>query len=156
MSGITMGMVDAIIQQLKVKLPHLAIEYFPEKPESYRLNHALGALLVSYSGADFHKPDDTGFVVQERVLTFSIAAIVRQLNGRNGAVEVLDQARVAIVGYKPPNCRRKIWALREKFLGQSEGLWQYALDIATIGIQVEDATVGEDIPVQPFSFEESQ
>lgn len=156
-AGITMGMVDAIIAQLKVKLPKLAAEYFPERPDDYRLNHPVGALLVHYPGAHFTPPTDTGFVVQEREMVFTITVIMRQLNGRDGAVNVLDQVKLALIGFKPPNCRRKCWARQEKFLGQVSGLWQYTLDIATTGVAVEDTQVGAGVPVQSVdAFEESQ
>ena len=159
-AGVTMGMVDAIIAQLKVKLPNLAVEYFPERPDDYRLNHPKGALLVHYPGANFTPPSDTGFVVQEREMVFTITVIMRQLNGRDGAVNVLDELKLALIGFKPPNCRRKCWARHEKFLGQVSGLWQYALDIATTGVAVEDVQVATGVPVQSVGavedFEENE
>lgn len=42
--------LDAVLTRLREKLPQLQVEYFPEKPAEYRLNHPVGALLVSYAG----------------------------------------------------------------------------------------------------------
>lgn len=47
--------LDAVLTRLREKLPQLQVEYFPEKPAEYRLNHPVGALLVSYAGSRFDK-----------------------------------------------------------------------------------------------------
>lgn len=125
--------------RLEKQVPKMAVESFPERPSEYRLNHPRGALLVSYAGGRFGAPDDVGIVVQSRTITLSITVVMRQLNGNGGAVDVLDQVRHALTGFKPPNCRRKMWAVSEKFLGESAGLWQYALDMNTEGVLVEDS-----------------
>ncbi|HAU8965466.1 TPA: hypothetical protein JEW93_003648, partial [Escherichia coli] len=54
--------LDAVLARLREKLPQLQVEYFPEKPSEYRLNHSVGALLLSYAGSRFDRPDDTGAV----------------------------------------------------------------------------------------------
>lgn len=120
------------------------MEYFPDKPAEYRLNHPKGALLVSYLGAKYdepdrhlgHRPARRGQVRHHRQ---------RQLNGKDGAVAVLTRLRSALIGYKPPNCRRKR-AVGEQFLGESAGIWQYALDVAVEAIVVED----EDVDTGPL------
>ena len=35
----TLQIIDAVVERLKVKLPQLAVEYFPDRPAEYRLNH---------------------------------------------------------------------------------------------------------------------
>jgi hypothetical protein len=116
----------------------LAVEYFPERPDEYRLNHPTGALLVSYPGSDFGDTVDVTFVMQPRSLKVSVTVVLRQLHGKGGAVDVLDLVRRSLVGWRPPDCK-KMRALSEKFLGQTAGLWQYAVDFAAEGVQVEDA-----------------
>ena len=80
------------------------------------------------------------------MVKFAITATLRQLNGKDGAVAVLTRLRSALIGYKPSNCRRKVWAVGEQFLGESAGIWQYALDVATEAIVVED----EDVDTGPL------
>ena len=139
--AVTLTIIDAVVARLKAAFPDLAVEYFPDKPAEYRLNHPKGALLVSYLGAKYDEPIDTSAVVQPAVIKFAITATLRQLNGKEGAVAVLTRLRSALIGYKPPNCRRKVWAIGEQFLGESAGIWQYALDVATEAIVVEDDDV---------------
>jgi hypothetical protein len=141
--GITLQIIDAVKARLATLLPGLAVEYFPERPDEYRLNHPKGALLVSYLGGQFGETVDTEFIVQDRTVKLTVTVVLRQLNGKSGAIDVLDSVRLALVGFKPPHCRKKIRALSEKFLGESAGLWQYAVDVATEAMQVEDATVGD-------------
>lgn len=139
----TLQMIDAVVERLRTKLPALAVEYFPEQPTDYRLNHSRGALLVSYPGSQFGDTVDAAIIAQPRTVKLSITVILRQLNGRGGAVDVLDLVRLALVGFRLPDCR-KMRAVSEKFLGESAGLWQYAADFAAEAMQVEDAegTVG--------------
>ena len=70
--------IDAVVARLKEKLPTLAVEYFPEKPAEYRLNHPKGALLVSYAGSRFDKPNDTSAVIQAQTVQLCVTVVFRQ------------------------------------------------------------------------------
>lgn len=144
--AVTLTIIDAVVARLKERMPDLAVEYFPDKPSEYRLNHPRGALLVSYLGAKYQEPIDTSAVVQPATIKIAVTATLRQLNGKDGAVAVLTRLRSALIGYKPTNCRRKVWATAEQFLGESAGIWQYALDVATETVLVED----EDVEAGPL------
>jgi hypothetical protein len=154
--GITREIVEAVHGRLAGLLPGLRVEFFPERPAEYRLNHSVGALLVSHLGGKFEEPDDIGFVVQARTVKLSVTVVLKQLNGRDGALDVLDLVRAALVGFKPPHCRRKLYALDEKFLGEEAGIWQYALDFATEAVQVEDADIGTEPLLTQVTYEETQ
>ncbi|WP_369951985.1 Gp37 family protein [Ralstonia syzygii] len=149
----TLEIIDALVQRLKAKLPQLAVEYFPDKPADYRLNHPRGALLVSYLGSQFDKTVDVTYIAQPRTVKLSVTVILRQLHGRGGAVDVVDDVRRALIGWKPPDCR-KVWAVSDKFLGETAGLWQYAVDLATQSMLVEDADVGTETPLTQVTYEE--
>ena len=79
--AVTLTIIDAVVARLKAAFPDLAVEYFPDKPAEYRLNHPKGALLVSYLGAKYDEPIDTSAIVQPAVVKFAITATLRQLNG---------------------------------------------------------------------------
>ena len=151
----TLQIIDAMVERLHRKLPALVVEYFPERPADYRLNHPRGALLVSYAGSQFGDTVDVTYVAQPRTVKLSITVILRQLNGRGGAIDVLDLVRQAVVGFRLPDCR-KARAVSEKFLGETAGLWQYAVDFSAEAMQVED-TEGESGPLlTEVIYEESQ
>ena len=139
-SARTLPIIDSVVERLKEKLPNVAAEYFPEEPKNYRLNHPVGALLVSFPGSVFGLPPASGQNAaqlpgrvrpQEREVGLRITVVLRQLNGRNGAIDVLDDVRDALRGFRPPGCRSDLAYLGEQFLGQLDGLWQYALDART-------------------------
>ncbi|MBS1186687.1 MAG: hypothetical protein H6R04_705 [Burkholderiaceae bacterium] len=134
----TLQMIEAVVQRLKAKFPALAVEYFPDKPDEYRLNHPKGALLVSYSGGKFGESIDVTYIAQPRDVEITITVVMRQLNGRGGAVDVLDLVRTALLGFRMPDCR-KMRATDEKFLGETAGLWQYVVDFSAEAMLVEDA-----------------
>lgn len=149
----TLQIIDALVVRLKAKLPQLAVEYFPDKPTEYRLNHPRGALLVSYLGSQFDKTVDVTYIAQPRTVKLSVTVILRQLNGRGGAVDVVDDVRRALIGWQPPDCR-KVWAVSDKFLGETAGLWQYAVDLASQSMLVEDSDVNTGQPLTQITYEE--
>ncbi len=150
----TLAILESVAARLQARLPNLAVEYFPERPAEYRLNHAVGALLISYAGSRFDQTVDLTYVVQPRQLTLTVTVVLRQLNGRGGAVDVLDQVRTALTGFRPPDCK-KVRMLAEKFLGQNDGLWQYALDAATEAMLVEDTEAEGGPPLSQVTYEET-
>lgn len=153
--AVTLTIIDAVVARLKAAFQDLAVEYFPDKPAEYRLNHPKGALLVSYLGAKYQEPVDTSAVVQPATVKLTVTAVLRQLNGKDGAVAVLMRLRAALIGYKPPHCRRKVWAVGEQYLGETAGIWQYALDVATEAVVVEDTDIGNEAPLTHITAADS-
>lgn len=150
----TLDIIDAVVARLKAKIPQLAVESFPDRPAEYRLNHPKGALLVSYLGSQFDATVDLTYITQPRTLKLSVTVILRQLNGKGGAVDVVDAVRLALVGFRPPDCR-KLFAVSEKFLGETAGLWQYAVDVATKSMLVEDADINTEPSLTVVNNEEN-
>lgn len=150
----TLQIIDAAVARLKAKLPQLAVEYFPDRPSEYRLNHPKGALLVSYPGSQFDGTVDINYVAQPRVVRVSVAVLLRQLNGKGGAVDVVDDVRRALVGWRPPDCR-KVQAKAETFLGETAGIWQYTVELTSQCMLVEDADVDTESPLTQVTYEET-
>jgi Gp37 protein len=134
----------------------LAVEHFPDKPESYRLTHRVGAALVTYRGATYGEMRDIGAIIQERRLEFEITVMVRDLgwavggqpDGTSpGAYAILEAVRAALTGFQVPGAR-KMYPLSEKFLGRDRegGLWMYAIRFALVTVAVETSDA-EDFPL---------
>lgn len=139
--SITWGLLEAAVQHLAAKLPGFAVEYFPEAPGDYRLNHPRGALLVGYGGSRYGEPVSLGAMAQQRWATVTVTLVFRQLNGRDGAVMALDDVIGALLGWRLPNTRGGLQAKRSRFLGQISGLWQYDIDFEApaMAVAVESA-----------------
>lgn len=137
----TLQIIEAIKVRLTAKFPTLAVEYFPDKPDEYRLNHPRGALLVSHLGSKFDETVATDVIVQPRYPKFSVTVVLRQLNGNGGALDVSGQVILALAGFKAPDCK-KMWIVAERYLGETAGLWQYAVDVSTETMLVEDTDIG--------------
>lgn len=150
----TMEIINATELRLRAKLPSLAVEYFPEKPGDYRLNHPKGALLISYAGSRYDETKDISYVAQPRALRLAITVMMRQLHGRNGAVEAVDLVRRALLGWRPPDCR-KAQITADKYLGETAGIWQYAVDFTAQSMVVEDTEVNTEKPLTKVTYEES-
>ncbi|HGJ5880614.1 MAG TPA: Gp37 family protein [Arsenophonus nasoniae] len=142
----TCTLLSAVVERLRLQLPGLHVDFFPERPEQFRLNHPHGAVLVSYGKSRFGQTQDIGVVIQPQTVRLTATVVVRQLNGKDGAVAVLDQVRQCLGGWRPPDCQRDIWLVEEVFLGQTEGLWQYALTVETVTVFIQNDSP-EDNPL---------
>ncbi|MDR1709657.1 MAG: Gp37 family protein [Candidatus Accumulibacter sp.] len=151
----TLEIIEATAARLREKLPQFAVEFYPDKPREYRLNHPRGALLVSYAGSRYGNPDDTAYVAQRRTLQLTVNVVMRQLNGRGGAVEAIDAARLALLGWRPPDCQ-KLRAAAETYLGEQAGLWQYALDLSCESVVIEDTVDTAGPLLTEVNYEDSE
>lgn len=83
--SLTKLVIDDIVAKLKAQVVNeLAVEYYPEKPANYRLNHANGALLVNYARSNYPKHDDTFAVIRPREQVFTVTIVARNLHDRYG------------------------------------------------------------------------
>ncbi|ELC7370369.1 Gp37 family protein [Salmonella enterica] len=138
----TLPVLDDLVARLRVRLPGLHVAYFPDSPDAFTLTHPVGAVLLSYSRSTYGTSESTGTVVQPQTMRFVATVVLRQLNGRDGAVDVLDSVRQALGGWRPQNCLRPVWLVEDTFLGEVQGLWQYALTFATQSFFIQD----DDLP----------
>ncbi|MFE8103577.1 Gp37 family protein [Brenneria goodwinii] len=148
--------IDAVIARLKEKFPTMQIEHFPGKSADFQLHNPNGAILVSYPGSRFGRPKDTSALVQTHFIVLNATVVFRQSNGNQGVVAILDSVRQALCGYQPPNCRRKIWLMRDMFLGNVGDLWQYRLNFATESVLLEDTDLPDGSLLTEVNYEESE
>jgi hypothetical protein len=138
---------DAIVTQLSSQIDSIEIAHYPDRPETWRLTHRVGAALVMYKGAQYGDFLDTAAIIQERKLEFEISVMMRDLgwavggdpSGPSpGAYAIIEAIRTALTGFVIPGCR-KIYPLREKFMKRDKqgGVWTYASTFALSTVAVE-------------------
>lgn len=141
----------AIVNQLRGHIETIEIAHYPDKPETYRMTHRIGAALVRYDGADYGRLIDTSAVVQERRLKFEITLMMRDLGwsfgggadgASPGAYVTLESVRAVLTGFQVPGCG-KMYPLREKFVERDKqgGVWIYAIVFALTTAAVEPPTM---------------
>src|SRR5216684_4653130 len=69
----------AMVNQLSNQINTIEVAHYPDRPETYRLTHRVGAALVRFDGAAYGELIDTAAVVQRRTLSFAIRLMVRDL-----------------------------------------------------------------------------
>jgi len=154
MNSITQEMLDALLAHLKTNSGKaLAVEFFPDAPQSYRLNHPAGAVLLMFAGSRFGRSQSLDRIVQPRELTFAVTLVTKRLNGAKGAVPYLDALRSALVGFTPPHCQMGLAASGESFVGQVSGLWHYRQEYTTQSMQVEVLPADVGLPLVNADFE---
>lgn len=132
----TNRVLNAVLKRLKEKLP-IPVEFFPDRAACFRLNHDIGTCLLSYGKSTYGKVKDTSVVIQPQTLRFTATLVFRQLNGNQGAIEALDWVRRALGGFRPPDCKSAIIFIDDVFLGELNGLWQYAISFETQSFFIE-------------------
>lgn len=140
----------AIIAQLRSSIDAIEILHYPDRPESYRLMHRIGAALVRYEGAKYGSLSDTTAIVQERRLAFEITVMMRDLgwnfggevgNTSPGAYAMIEAIRATLTGFRIPGCS-KMFPLNEKFVERDKqgAVWIYAISFALRTVAVEDSS----------------
>lgn len=132
----TQPIIDALRDHLQQAIPWVQVDEFPERPADYQFIHPVGAVLVAYQGSQFTAIEGLGQIAQQRNITLQLTVIGASLHGDSGALAILDEVRLAIVGFAPPNCL-PCHLIREQFLSENAGAWQYALTVQTETQQVE-------------------
>jgi len=72
----------------------------------------------------------------ERAMALALTVFGRGLNHDGAALDLLDALRLAITGYRPPDCE-PCHLISEQFLAEEGGAWQYQLIAQTETQQVE-------------------
>lgn len=142
---------NVILAQLQSAIGTIEIAHYPDRPESYRMTHRIGAALVRYEGARYERLMDTAAVVQERRLQFEITVLMRDLgwgvggppDGTSpGAYAMIEQVRAALTGFRVPGCS-KMYPLRERFVARDKqgAVWVYAIrfGLATAAVEPSSA-----------------
>ncbi len=131
---------EAIVNQLRSQINSIEIAHYPDRPETWRLTHRVGAALVMYKGAHYGEMLDTAAIIQERKLEFEISIMMRDLgwavgsdpSGPSpGAYAIIEGIRTALTGYRIPGCRQ-MYPVSEKFVKRDKqgGVWTYASTFA--------------------------
>ncbi|MFJ4141422.1 Gp37 family protein [Pseudomonas sp. NPDC089734] len=151
----TEQLIASIVDRLATGFgKELMVELFPESPGVYRMNHPRGAVLVAFGKSTFDESEAFDSMFQARKITFRLTLVFRQLNGKDGAISYLDRIRARLTGWKAPHCDIACRAVAEAFIGQSQGLWQYSLDISTRSTQIQTMEPESGYYAKSFSSEE--
>lgn len=146
---------DAIIDRLLAKTSkRVLVQSYPDDPETWEPTHGIGALLVRYTEGNYGDTMDTGLVVQDREMLFEVTMAMWSLRGKQGGIyNYMEAVRVALSGFTPPNCTRKLTPVGEGYVGRGTGLksksrrlWQYQITFRTETMNIEVAEV-EQVPL---------
>lgn len=140
----TLPILESIRQQIETETQRFSIELFPDDLAHYNLTDEFGAVLVQYAGSRFESLDSTDIIQQRRKVLVALTVIARSQHDDTGALDMLDQVRLAVVGFIPTNCT-PCHLISEEFAGEDSGLWQYQLIIQTETWQVENRKP-QDLP----------
>lgn len=126
---------NKIIERLKEQVGEVEIISFPDNPAEYKLLHPKGALLVRFAGSDYEESEAEVLIRQVVKLLWDVVIVSRNLRNHYGAYDLLDKVRAALTGFEIAETR--MFPVREDFLMEESGLWQYGSRFAFRSIHVE-------------------
>lgn len=141
----TLPILMAFKQHLNERFPEWDVQLMPEDTQSYFLSHPNGGILISYAGSTFGDVRSAKEITQTRKVHLLFTVLSRDLHNDFGALQLLDDLRLALVGFRPPNCLPS-WLIEEQFDEQQSGIWIYQLVLATETMQVEQIQRGKTKP----------
>jgi hypothetical protein len=133
---------NSIINRLKDNFSNFLVDGFPEKPQEFTLIHPVGAILIHYRGGSYSGSDAINFVNQDKKMEFAITLVTRNLRSNNGTYEVLEQLKQVLCGYKIVGCS-KLVPVKEGFLSENSGIWQYEITFTLTTPSVENLEEGD-------------
>lgn len=139
----TLPILNAFKDRLNARFPDWDCQLMPSEPSRYRLSHPNGAILISYAGSDFGEPRPSSSITQSRTLHILFTVMSRNLHNDFGAIALLDNLRLTLVGFRPPNCS-ECYLKEEQFDEQASGIWVYQLVLATQTMQVQQCEQAVD------------
>lgn len=140
----------AILARLRSAIGTIEIAHYPDRPETYRMTHRIGAALVRYEGAKYGRLADTAAVAQERRLEFEITLMMRDLGwtlggqagaASPGAYAMIEAVRAALTGFQIAGCS-KMHPIRERFVERDKqgAVWVYAIIFGLTTAAVEPSS----------------
>lgn len=126
----------ALLVRIGQAVPGYLVQSYPERPSGFNLIHPKGAVLVRFAGGSYGVPLATDVVVQERRTEWELTVVVRHLREHGGLYTVLDLLRTALTGFQIAGCEKAL-PVKEEFLSETDGVWQYAMLLAVPTVNVE-------------------
>lgn len=124
-----------IVAKLTGDLSGVKVESYPESPDSYKLIHPNGAVLVRYSGSYFDDsvPNRNKETDQRRVLEWTISILSRNLhshsNATYGIYVLIEAVRESLTGYTVNSLTQSTVLIptRDQFITQAGGVWEHEI-----------------------------
>lgn len=118
---------NGIVERLKARLNVPEILKMPDRPETYKLIHPVGAVLVGYARSKYDAPKSSPSIHQTGRVEIDVLFKFRSLRDHHALYDSLSDARTALLGYKPDSTNR-LYLLDEQFIDHDaeNGLWMWA------------------------------
>lgn len=119
-----------VVARLRERIPEAVaqIDAMPDRPEQFRLNHPIAALLVQY-------PESTSVqkgAQLERKIVMDVYVLTQQLSGPSGIDHYLDMVATALFGYKVGAGFSGLQPVRDRFVDVNDERWQYVITFECI------------------------
>lgn len=118
-------------------------------------SHPEGGLFVQYAGSTFAPSVDAGHVMQPRTVALTVNVLARGDAAPGAALDELDRVRRRLTGFRAPDCRAALLSA-EKYVGETAGLLQYAVEFALQTVLVEEADITPEANLTVVNYEETR
>lgn len=114
-----------LVERLQGYLEDVDVLPYPNKPDGYYLKHAVGEVLVKYSGSEFENPAFGNS--QDAELNIDIVLVFRDLNSESGSIYAyLHKIKQSLMGWNCDLCG-SFRVQKEEILVYDNGIWQASI-----------------------------
>lgn len=129
--GIIAQIESAMVDRLKLAMPDIVVDAYPESPDKYQTLHNKGAVLVSYRNRNRIEDSATFCGLNESECFFNINILIRHLRQRDanqGAYDLLELIEEELHEWEPgiDGCGAFEF-VRDGFIREDGGLWMYGM-----------------------------
>lgn len=168
MSDVSLRVRDAMVERVKTaSLAKLHVRARPKKVDLKTFNALAqtGSVLIQNTGSRYEpRSRALGSVVQEREMFFDVVVIYRnaaeRISGDGGADDEVYDYVFEIInvlqGWRPPDCYEAMRVLRDDFIDERDGIWQYGIRFAVKTLVVQTTSTAEEPRLSEVSFNENQ
>ncbi|GEM_PF-5105742 len=114
---------DTIIDTLK-SVVNGSVKAYPQNPNKYFLQSAVGEVLVRYAGRSPKETDLAGALIRQEYI-FEIVFVYRNLRGDKGVYTALNKAYETLQGAQVAESAKPLEFNDERFLDENNGVWQF-------------------------------
>ena len=133
----TTDIENKILARLEERIKDLAIEGFPDDPDTYTLSHPNGAILLHYGGSGYEKPDTYNIIIQAQEMQWPMTIVARSLRDHTGIYAYLSAVKAALTGYRVPGYT-KLYMVDDRYLGRVNDTHQHGVTVALRGTHEEE------------------
>lgn len=151
----------SMVRRLTQKMTGWEVDDFPNAPDRYPWAHKTATLLVVFEGTTYGDVESMSPPSATRDIDMSVTVLARNLRGDLSIASALEDARLALFGWRPTNIDGTLLGFRalrpvsERFVSEEQGVWRFVAMYRSATVCVADIMALTGAPLTQANFKEA-